>query len=181
VINAITVNSPKWFTAGVTPSVRIACCQTAPDVDHPDANPVVVREALAAAIRASAQIVILPGLSNSGYVFRDLDEVQAAAISREDERLREWSQEARRGNAIVIGGCCERAPDGRIYNSSGLVDGDGVVAVYRKLHLWDEEARWFSPGGDPAPVVDTRFGRIGLAVLRHRIPGADAGTGASGG
>ena len=39
-----------------------------------------------------------------------------------------------------------------------------MVAVYRKLHLWGEEARWFSPGEEPAPVVDTRYGRIGLAV-----------------
>jgi len=65
---------------------------------------------------------------------------------------------------LVIGGFCERAPDGRFYNSAALVDGDGLVAVYRKLHLWGEESRWFSPGEEPAPVVNIRYGRIGLAV-----------------
>jgi 5-aminopentanamidase len=38
------------------------------------------------------------------------------------------------------------------------------LAVYRKLHLWGEEPRWFSAGEEPAPVVDTRHGRIGLAI-----------------
>ena len=38
------------------------------------------------------------------------------------------------------------------------------MAVYRKIHLWGEEPRWFSRGERPAPVVQTRHGAIGLAV-----------------
>ncbi|HWF73666.1 MAG TPA: nitrilase-related carbon-nitrogen hydrolase [Solirubrobacteraceae bacterium] len=144
--------------------MRIACCQLAPDVENPEGNPARGRDALARAIAGGAHIVVLPELSNSGYVFAAAEEVHAAAVPSDGELLRGWSEEARRGDALVIGGFCERAPDGTIYNSSALVDGDGVVAVYRKLHLWGEEARWFSPGQDPAPVVDTRYGRIGLAV-----------------
>jgi predicted amidohydrolase len=145
-------------------SVRITCCQLSPDVERPQRNPGLAREAVAAAVSAGAQVVVLPELSNSGYVFRNAEEVEAAAVPRDGELLRGWSEEARRGEAVVIGGFCERAPDGKLYNSSALVDGEGVIAVYRKLHLWDEEARWFSPGQEAAPVVDTRFGRIGLAV-----------------
>jgi predicted amidohydrolase len=65
---------------------------------------------------------------------------------------------------VIIGGFCELGDDGRVFNSCALVDGGGVVAVYRKAHLWGEEPRWFVPGEDPAPVVDTRYGRIGLAI-----------------
>jgi 5-aminopentanamidase len=148
----------------VDTNVRIACCQLSPDVDRPELNPGIVREAIAAAVTGGAQIVVLPELSNSGYVFQHAEEVEAAAIHRDGELLRGWSEEARRGNAVVIGGFCERGPDGRLYNSSALVDGVGVQAVYRKLHLWDEEPRWFSPGHEAAPVVDTRYGRVGLAV-----------------
>jgi 5-aminopentanamidase len=144
--------------------VRIACCQLSPDVERPARNPALAREAIAAAVAGGAQIVVLPELSNSGYVFRAAAEAEAAAVPRDGELLREWSEEAGRGDALVVGGFCERGPDGRLYNSSALVDGEGVAAVYRKLHLWGEEARWFSPGEEPAPVVDTRYGRIGLAV-----------------
>jgi predicted amidohydrolase len=145
-------------------SVRIACCQLSPDVDRPAPNPAIAREAIAAAVADGAQIVVLPELSNSGYVFRSAEEVEAAAVPRDGELLRGWIEEARRGDALVVGGFCERAPDGRLYNSCALVDGERVAAVYRKLHLWGEEASWFSPGEEPAPVVDTRYGRIGLAV-----------------
>ena len=65
---------------------------------------------------------------------------------------------------MVVGGFCERGPDGRVFNSSALVDGGGVRAVYRKLHLWADESRWFDAGDQPAPVVETRYGRIGLGV-----------------
>jgi predicted amidohydrolase len=51
-----------------------------------------------------------------------------------------------------------------VFNSSALVGPDGVLAVYRKLHLWGEEPRWFERGERPAQVVATGHGRIGLAV-----------------
>lgn len=145
-------------------SVRIACCQLSPDVERPALNPAIARNAIAAAVAEGAQIVVLPELSNSGYVFQAAGEVEAAAVPSDGELLRGWSEEAGRGDALVIGGFCERAPDGKLYNSCALVDGEGVAAVYRKLHLWGDESRWFSPGEEPAPALDTRFGRIGLAV-----------------
>jgi 5-aminopentanamidase len=144
--------------------VHIACCQLSPDVARPGGNDRLARAAIAAAIGDGAQIVLLPELVSSGYVFQSHDEVAAAAQPRDGELLAGWAAEAARGDAIVIGGFCELAPDGRIHNSSALVDRDGVRAVYRKLHLWNEESRWFVPGEEPAPVVQTRHGRIGLAV-----------------
>jgi predicted amidohydrolase len=144
--------------------VRVACCQIAPDVERPDHNPELALSAIAGAIDAGAQIVVVPELVNSGYVFTSLDEARVAATGADGELLAGWAREAARGDAVVVGGFCERAPDGRLHNSSALVDGDGVRAVYRKLHLWGEEPRWFAPGEQPAPVVQTRHGRIGLAV-----------------
>jgi predicted amidohydrolase len=65
---------------------------------------------------------------------------------------------------VVVGGFCELGDEGRIFNSAAIVDAGGVVAVYRKLHLWDQEPRWFARGERPAPVIETRHGRIGLGV-----------------
>jgi 5-aminopentanamidase len=144
--------------------VRVASCQIAPEVGRPDQNAELALAAIACAIDAGAQIVVLPELVNSGYVFESLDEARAAAIAPDDELLAGWAREAARGDAVVIGGFCELDPDGRLHNSSALVDGAGVRAVYRKLHLWGEEPRWFAPGDQPAPVIETRHGRIGLAV-----------------
>jgi 5-aminopentanamidase len=115
-------------------------------------------------VAGGAQVVVLPELVNSGYVFNSIEEAQAAAIPADAELLAGWVHEAARGDAVVIGGFCERAPDGRLFNSSALVDGEGVRAVYRKLHLWGQEPRWFAAGDQPAPVVQTRHGRVGLAI-----------------
>ena len=143
--------------------MRVACCQIAPDVRHPERCAELALDALAAAVDSGAQVVILPELVTSGYVFTSVEEARAAALEAE-ELAAGWARQAARGDAVVIGGFCERAPDGRLFNSSALVDRDGLRAVYRKLHLWGEEPRWFSAGDQPAPVVDTRHGRIGLAV-----------------
>jgi predicted amidohydrolase len=145
-------------------AVRVASCQLRTDVEHPDQSAARTQQAISEAIAGGAQIVVVPELSNSGYVFRSEEEARAAAVTVEDPLLQRWAEEAARGDAVVVGGFCELGADGRLYNSSALVDRDGVRAIYRKLHLWDEEKRWFVPGEQPAPVVPTRYGRIGLAI-----------------
>ena len=145
-------------------TVRIACCQLAPSVEHPRGNPVLAREAITGAVERGAQIVVLPELSNTGYVFTSREEARAAAEPAGGELLQGWADAARPADALVVGGFAELAADGTLYNSAALVGGEGALAVYRKLHLWDREPRWFSPGQDPAPVTETRYGRIGLGV-----------------
>ena len=148
----------------MTQDVRIGCCQVEPEVESPAASAERAHTALAEAIDQGAQIVVLPELCNSGYLFRDEAEVRAAATPTSGPLLQSWAQEASRADAVVVGGFCELADDGRIFNSSALVNSGGVLAVYRKLHLWDQEQRWFAPGEQPAPVVPTRYGRIGLGI-----------------
>lgn len=144
--------------------MRIACCQIIPEVTDPAGNEARALEAIAAAVAGGARIVVLPELTNSGYVFRSDDETRTAATPADGPVLQGWAEQAAKGDALVIGGFAELAPDGRVFNGLALLDGGGVRAVYRKLHLWDEESRWFERGDAPAPVIDTEHGRIGLAV-----------------
>jgi len=148
----------------VAETVTVACCQTVPEVGDPEASAAQARAALGEAVDAGAGIVVLPELANSGYLFESVEEARAAAVPADGELLAGWALEAERGEAIVIGGFCELGNDDRVYNSAALVDGTGVLAVYRKLHLWDKESLWFTPGSRPAPVVDTRHGRIGVGI-----------------
>ena len=83
--------------------------------------------------------MVLPELANSGYVFTSAEEARAAAVRVDGELLAGWAHEAARGDALVIGGFCELGADDRLYNSAAVVDSTGVLAVYRKLHLWNEE------------------------------------------
>jgi predicted amidohydrolase len=144
--------------------VQIACCQLSPEVADPAGNEALARSAIRDAVAGGARIVVLPELVNSGYVFDSADEARAAAVGVDGALLAGWAEEAARGDALVVGGFCELTDDGTVFNSAALVDGRGVVALYRKLHLWALEPRWFAPGQQPAPVVQTRYGRIGVAV-----------------
>lgn len=65
--------------------------------------------------------------------------------------------------ALIIVGMAERAEE-KLYNSAVLVSPDGVVGVYRKLHLTTEDKIWATPGDGGLPTFDTPVGRIGLLI-----------------
>jgi predicted amidohydrolase len=141
-------------------------CQIAPSVGRLAANAELTLTALRQAVAEGAQLVVLPELASSGYVFHSVSEARQAAQPVDGPLLREWASEAARGGdrVVVVGGFCELGDDGELYNSCALVNGRGVQAVYRKIHLWGAEPRWFVAGGTGAPVVKTALGRVGLAV-----------------
>lgn len=143
---------------------RIVCQQLAPAIGDLQANQSAAVAAIRAAVDAGADVVVLPELVTSGYVFESAEEAAALALEPGHEVFSEWAAEAARGGAVVVGGFPERGEDERIYNSAALVDAGGVLGVYRKCHLWDREKLWFAPGEQPPRVFDTRHGRIGLLV-----------------
>jgi predicted amidohydrolase len=145
-------------------SVRVACLQIAPVVGDVEGNRRLARAAIGEAVDAGARLVILPELATSGYVFESSDEACACAEPAAGASLAAWSEEAARGDAVVVGGFCELGEDGHLYNSAAVVDGGGVLGVYRKIHLWDRERLFFEPGRECAPVLETPVGRVGVGV-----------------
>jgi predicted amidohydrolase len=144
--------------------VRVACRQLAPVVGDLEGNRAQARAGIREAVAAGARLVVLPELCTSGYVFEDADEARTLAQPAHGGALAEWQEEAALGDAVVVGGFCELGDDGALHNSAAIVDGSGVLAVYRKAHLWDREKLVFRPGDEVPPVVDTAVGRIGAIV-----------------
>ena len=143
---------------------RVTCCQLAPVIADLDANVRLTTEAIRSAVAAGAQVVVLPELATSGYVFESADEARAVAITTDHALFAEWASIVRPVNGVVIGGFAEVGDDGLLYNSAAVVDGTGVLAVYRKVHLWAREKLVFEPGSAEPPVVDTPIGRIGVVI-----------------
>lgn len=141
---------------------RIDCRQLAPRIADLAANRELTVGAIHAAVAGGADVVVLPELATSGYVFASRDEARSVAVSPEHELFGEWAGAA--GDALVVGGFCEAGDDGLLYNSAAVVGASGVLAVYRKLHLWDREKLVFEPGSAVPPVLDTRMGRIGVLI-----------------
>jgi 5-aminopentanamidase len=142
----------------------VSCRQIAPRVDDPASSREATVRAVHAAVNDGAEIIVLPELATSGYVFQSPAEVAAAAITRGDEVFDAWAGAVGPVGGVVIGGFAERSDDGVVYNSAAVVDGSGVLAVYRKIHLWDRELRWFAAGDVPPPVVRTSLGAVGVAI-----------------
>jgi predicted amidohydrolase len=144
---------------------RIAVQQLAPAIGDLEANATLALAAIREAAEAGADVVVLPELITSGYLFADADECAAAAIPADHEILRAWGEEAARAGMVVVGGFCEAGSDGNNYNSAALIDETGALrAVYRKLHLWDGENRLFTPGAATPPVVETKVGKVAVVI-----------------
>lgn len=71
---------------------------------------------------------------------------------------------ARRHDCYVVAGMYERA-GGRVYNAAVLIDRKGKVAgVYRKMFPTPGEIEDGITPGTEAPVFETDFGRVGMAI-----------------
>jgi 5-aminopentanamidase len=146
------------------PLVRIAACQVKLQVGECDQNRAAAVAAITEAADLGAQIVVLPELTASGYVFASRAEAYSLAEPADGPTAEQWARLAATRDLVIVGGFSELGTDGRLYNSAMLVDPSGVRAIYRKAHLWDAEADFFTPGDQPPPVLDTRRGRIAMMI-----------------
>lgn len=141
---------------------RIACVQLAPVLGDLPGNLAMSTAAVAEAVSAGAQIVVLPELVTSGYMFSDPEEARPAALRAGDAAFDRWATVA--GEALVVGGFCELGDDGNLYNTAVVIDGGAVVGYYRKTHLWDREKLLFTPGDRMPAVLATRHGAVAVMV-----------------
>ena len=144
-------------------TTRVACAQIPLSIGDTAGNRSTCRAAIESAANDGAQIVVLPELASSGYVFADRDELSSLAETRDGAAITEWANLAGAFGLTIVGGFPEAAGDA-IYNSAAVVDSSGLRAVYRKAHLWDTENRVFDRGDDLPIVVDTEHGRVGVMI-----------------
>jgi predicted amidohydrolase len=143
--------------------VRIGVAQYAPVVGDLGANRAAATEWARRAAEQGVDLLVLPELASSGYVFAS--EVEAAGTAEEAH-----------GGALVVAltevcaasgmhcvvGLNERDGSAR-HNSAVVVGPNGHLATYRKLHLFNDEKSWFQAGGE-LPVVELPFGRVGMVI-----------------
>jgi 5-aminopentanamidase len=143
----------------------IAVAQLGLAVGDTDGNLAAAAAAAEQAAQAGAQLVVLPELCDSGYVFESAAEARRLARPVADSpALRQWRDLAAQHGIVIVGGFCELAADGTLRNSAALVDAAGPRAVYRKAHLWDAEKLVFTPGDQPPPLIGLPFGRVSVMI-----------------
>lgn len=139
----------------------VAACQLDLRIGDVAGNRRAAVAATREAARQGARVVVLPELSDTGYVFADRSEAEESADP--EGTLATWRDVATATGTIVVGGLCDRV-GGALVNGAAVVDSSGVVARYAKAHLWDREREIFVAGGAPPAVVDTPAGRLGVMI-----------------
>jgi 5-aminopentanamidase len=144
-------------------TTRVACCQVPLHVGDTTGNRVATTTAIEQAALAGAQLIVLPELASSGYVFADRAELVSLAETRDGPSISEWANLATALGVTIVAGFPEAAGD-KVYNSAAVVDPKGLRGVYRKAHLWDSENAVFDRADDLPLVVDTEHGRLGVMI-----------------
>ena len=150
---------------GVTESgLGVACLQMRPVMGDKPGNVARSLELIAEAAALGAELLVLPELCNTGYVFETRAEAFALAEPVPDgETCAAWMEAAARLRVTLVAGICERAGDS-LYNAAAVIGPAGHIGTYRKNHLWGAEALFFEPGDLGMPVFRTPFGRVAAAI-----------------
>ena len=112
-------------------------------------------------------LMVLPELANSGYLFTDLHQVESVAEEfKSSEYLQALSDIAREKNGYIVSGFCERDKKD-FYNSAALVCPDGNKYLYRKIHLFMNEPKFFKSGNIPFSVINIqgKFGKVKIGMM----------------
>ena len=161
--------------------MRVALGQI-PISSDPQVNLDRVRTAAAAAAAKGAELVVFP----EGTQVRFSADLPAVAEPLDGEFCRGLAEAAKSAGLAIIAAVFEPAPDGRVFNTTVGLDREGsLVAVYRKIHLFDalghRESDSVAPGDEVviATVGGLRIGFMTCYDVRFpELPRALAAGGA---
>ncbi len=112
-----------------------------------------------------ADLLVLPELANSGYMYASPKTLEPYSEPSDGSGpfLSALQSLATSTGALIVTGLSERAPK-ELYNSAVAVSKSGVVALYRKTHLFADEQDLFVPGDSGFNVFEYGGVRIGMMV-----------------
>ena len=139
--------------------------QYKPEFGNPEKNTDRIKELIS---DAEFDLLVLPELANTGYLFTDKSELEELSEEIESSKFcDELKKICKETNAYIVSGISERYKD-KFYNSSVLVSPDGSIITYRKIHLFDREKLWFTPGDTPLQVQEidtTENGKVKIGMM----------------
>jgi NAD+ synthase (glutamine-hydrolysing) len=157
--------------AGPLAPLTLALAQVNPRVGDLEGNARLVREQIARARDAGAELVLLPELVLTGYPPEDLL-LKEHFLQAAQEAIADVAGEAE--GIVAVVGYPQRTED--VHNAIAVLAGGEVVATYRKTRLWNygvaDEPRYFQ-AGEGAAVLDLGSARLGLTICEDIwVPGA---------
>lgn len=155
---------PGTRERGREATLKVAALQTEPRVGDKERNNRRALELIHKAADEGVELMVLPELGNSGYIFNARSEVaDLAEPLPAGPTVQAWARAAKERGVYIVGGVCERDGE-KFYNAAAFVGPGGLIGRYRKVHLWDEEKLFFEPGDLGLNVYHMPFGRVGIMI-----------------
>jgi len=143
-------------------TIKVAVAQTGCRLGDLDWNMKSIFKMSKRIARYEPDIVCFPELATTGYSLNEKWRKYAERIpGPTSERLSSTSTEF--GFYMICGMIEADVEENRIYNSAVLTDPNGAADVYRKVHLWGMERRYFTPGTQ-FRVMKTKIAKIGIGI-----------------
>ena len=110
-----------------------------------------------------ADLLVLPELFATGYTFTSKEVAFSMAEDASGLTCGFLSGLSIDTGAVIVAGFIEQEKE-KIYNAAIMIYGDKVIGTYRKIHLFNKEKLWFSPGNKPFEVHQVNDMKIGMMI-----------------
>jgi predicted amidohydrolase len=143
--------------------IRIAVAQIAPALGDLEKNLALHEKMAREAISQSANLLVFPELSLTGYFLKD--QVPSVALGADAPVLRSLAGLSHRVAMVV--GFVEEAPGHQFHNAAAYLEGGEIRHIHRKVYLptygiFDEQ-RYLAAGGR-IRAFDTALGRMAILI-----------------
>ncbi|MFQ5795089.1 MAG: nitrilase-related carbon-nitrogen hydrolase [Candidatus Bipolaricaulia bacterium] len=142
--------------------MKVAVAQLAPGPNRAQ-NVAETINAIREAAERGAQLIVLPELCTSSYQLGNEPLERWAEEIPAGESVQRWLREAEALDLYMVAGLLERAGD-HCYNTALVLGPQGVLARYRKPHLFGWEGRRLTAGNGRFHSIDVEGARLGVLI-----------------
>ncbi len=144
--------------------MRVAAVQFKATYADPNASRARVEAKMAQARASGVDLIVLPEMAFTGYVFSGPDDIDAVAEPVDGPTFAWASAQARLARAWLVVGFPERHAD-RLFNSALVVNPAGELAFcYRKTLLFEADWAWATPGDSGYRRFETDAGTFAVGI-----------------
>jgi predicted amidohydrolase len=123
-----------------------------------------VKNALSILKNVTDATIVLPEMFNTGYLFRNLDELKDLSESiQKGYTVPTLKKVAKQKQLNLVFGIAEKK-NRKYYNTSVLITSKGKVFTYQKTHLFDREKLFFQTGTNAYQAYTVEGMKLGMMV-----------------
>jgi len=139
--------------------VKVAIAQAHLQVGDVPGNILETKKLIEQASNQGAQIIVLPELANTGYVFESKEEL--SKMLEKDNCLEIWQKESKEKKLIIVAGFAQKINNEFFNNSVIIIDGE-IKTIQTKNHLWENEKNFL--------LLELRFQKLLKQNMEKFLP-----------